>query len=278
MQVQVTTDGAGGTCEDLAGHAGDCAWVLDGASGAVRAGVTDAPSDGRWYVEQLNDFLRANCDASTPLPEVLRRGVETVAGRFLELPGASDLDRVEQPLAAGAVVREREGHVEFLLSADCSIAVQRPSGAVEPILGDGPRELDARVLDAIRRLEREDGLTHEEARDRTREAIVDNRRQLNTPGGYWALSLTPRAVDHARGSTLDVEDVERIALFSDGLERLFESYDAMSYESLFEFAAGGDLDRPFELLREVEASDPNCSTHPRIKPSDDAALAVVEFE
>lgn len=277
MHVQLKTDGTGGTCEDLGGHADSCAWVLDGASGAVRADVTDAPSDGRWYVEQFDDFLRANADAPVPLPEVLRRGVETVAERFRRLPGATDLDRVEQPLAAGAVVRERGEHVEFLLSADCSIAVQRPSGSVEPILGDGPRSLDARVLDTIRRLEREDGLTHEQARDRTRESIVDNRRQLNTPGGYWALSLTPRAVDHARGSTLDVEDVERIALFSDGLERLFESYEAMSYESMFEFAADGDVERPFEVLRDIEENDPDCSTHPRIKPSDDAALAVVDL-
>ena len=184
---------------------------------------------------------------------------------------------MRQPLTAGAVLRARDGWLEYLLSADCNLALQRPDGRTEVIRGDGPRSLDASVLESIQRLKQNGGLSHEVARRRTRNQIVENRRQLNTPGGYWALSVDTRAVDHARGSTLNPASVDRIALYTDGFERLTELYEAVGYSTIFERAEEGSLAPLFEKLRSVESSDPNCEQYPRTKPSDDAALSVVDI-
>ena len=277
MIVYQHVEGAGETCEDFANATDAGAWVLDGASGAERAGITDAPTDGRWYVERLNAYLKSSLSVATSLPEVVRQGLDVVASDYRSFEGSRDTNVVHHPLAAAALVRFDDGYIEYMLSADCNLAIERPDGTVETILGDGPRALDQRVVDEIRRRKAADGLTHAAAKREVRELIVENRRQLNRSGGYWALSFDERAVGHARGSTLSIADVDALALFSDGFERLTERYDAITYETLFDTVREQGPERLFDELRRIEREDETCETHPRIKPRDDAALLVVDL-
>jgi|GEM_PF-771663 len=274
-RVTLNVDGAGTVCEDLASATETGAWVLDGSSGAVRSDVTDAASDGRWFVERLDAYLRSHVQSTTPLPSIVRSAVAQVRREFESLEGGVEI--IEQPLSAAAIVQLTEDGLAYLLSADCNLVIQRPSGETETVRGDGPRDLDAAVVRETQRLKREEGLSHDEATARTRQMVVDNRQQLNTSGGYWALSFDGRAVDHARGSILDPSTVDRIALFSDGFERLFELYDGMSYDELFDVIDERGIEAPFERLRELEAGDSDCTDYPRLKQSDDAALAVVDL-
>lgn len=277
MKVYQHVDGAGTISEDLANATGAGAWVLDGASGADRVGITDGPTDGRWYVERLDAFLDSSLSGTVSLPEVVREGLGVVESEYQSFEGSQDTDVGQHPLAAAALVRFADGFVEYLLSADCNLAIERPDGTVETVLGDGPRELDQRVVTEIRRRKAAEDLTHAAAKRSTRELIVENRQQLNRPGGYWALSFDGRAVDHARGSTLSTADVDAIALFSDGFERLTERYDALSYETLFETVRNDGPEPLFDELRRIEREDESCERYPRIKQSDDAALLVVDL-
>ena len=277
MKFYQYVDGAGTTCEDLANATDAGAWVLDGASGAERAGVTDAPTDGRWYVERLDAYLASSLSAATSLPEVVREGLGVVASDYRSFEGSRDTGVVHHPLAAAALVRFNDGYVEYLLSADCNLAIERPDGTVETVMGDGPRALDQRVVDEIQRRKDVDGFTHAAAKRATRELIVENRRQMNRPGGYWALSFDERAVDHARGSTLSPADVDAVALFSDGFEQVLEHYNALTYEALFETVREDGPEPLFDELRRIEREDEACEMYPRIKPRDDAALLVIDL-
>lgn len=277
MKVEFCADAAGDVCEDVVGCSAGSAWVVDGASGAVRAGVTDAASDGRWYADRISEHLNENLDDERPLPEVVRSSVRDVREQFERFPEAEAVGAVERPLAAGVVVRVRNRYVEFLLSADCNLAVLRSSGTVELFRGNGPRAIDTAVLEEIKRLKREEGLSHSAARDAVREMIVDGRRQLNRPGGYWALSFDERAVDHAHGSTLDPDTIDALCLFSDGFERLPELFEAVDYPELFAEALTDGPDRLIDRLRRIERGDRECNRYPRVKPSDDASLAIVDL-
>lgn len=278
MKVYQYVDSAGTTCEDLANATDAGAWVLDGASGAERAGITDSPTDGRWYVERLDAYLASSLSAAASLPEVVREGLGVVASDYRSFEGSRDTGVIHHPLAAAALVRFDDGYVEYLLSADCNLAIERPDGTVETVLGDGPRALDQRVVDEIQRRKDSENLTHMAAKRATRELIVENRRQLNIPSGYWALSFNERAVDHARGSTLSTADIDAVALFSDGFERLTERYDALGYETLFETVREDGAEPLFDELRRIEREDEACEMYPRIKPRDDAALLVVDLK
>jgi hypothetical protein len=277
MNTEFYTDAAGDVCEDLAGCSASGAWVLDGASGVVRAGITDAPSDGRWYVEHVSEYINENLNDERPLPEVIRSAVRDVREHFESLPGGETAEVIERPLAAAAVIRVRDQYVEYCLSADCNLAVLRSSGAVEVFYGDGPRDIDAAVLEEIQRLKREEGLSHSDARDVVRGMIVDGRRQLNQPDGYWALSFDERAIDHARASTLNVDTIDALCLFSDGFERLLELFEAIEYRTLFAKALTNGPDALVKMLRRAEQEDPKCRRYPRVKPSDDASVAFVDL-
>lgn len=277
MDVRYAVDAGGTVCEDIAGSTAIGAWVLDGSSGAIDTDFTNASSDGRWYVIAFDEYLQEHLNDDRPLSEVVRTGIITVRERFDEHADWTAVDRIEQPLCAGVIVREREDYVEYLTSADCSLAIQRPDGTADIILGNGPRSIDREVLENLQQMKREKDLSHDAARVAIRENIVEGRRQLNRPGGYWALSFDERAVDHAQGSTIAADDVDALCLFSDGFERILELYEHLSYEALFERVLRDGPAALIKRLRKIESQDPNCEMYPRIKPSDDAALAVADW-
>jgi len=69
LQVNVAAShGAGANNEDVAGHCGNAAWVIDGATGVgdpVLAGVSDAAWFAHWVSAKLAEILHARPDIAT---------------------------------------------------------------------------------------------------------------------------------------------------------------------------------------------------------------------
>jgi hypothetical protein len=102
--------------------------------------------------------------------------------------------------------------------------------------------------------------------------IVDNRHQLNTAGGYWALSVDAGASDHTRRLTIDPTTVDRLSLFSDSFERIFQVYDTLEYSNLFELVDYEGITAPFEKLGIIDSKDSFRDRYSRIATSQDIHL------
>ncbi|WP_058367727.1 hypothetical protein [Haloparvum sedimenti] len=280
VTVQSHVRPGGAVNEDLVRTHGNAVVVLDGATGLSDRSVTDAASDGRWYVEALAEELGDRIDegGGRGLRDLASEAVAAVADRYGDHPGAAEQDSHEVPSAAGAVLRW-DDDLEYLVLGDCGVVVDAGPES-RAVLGEGPRELDRRVVEemvAIR--EAADGaVSYESLRERVHPMLVDHRKRKNREGGYWTFGLDPSAVDHAATGSLDRRDAEFAVAFTDGFEPVCTTYDAFAdWSTLVPYLRTDGIERAVRILRAFEESDPECREYPRLKPSDDVAVATVDL-
>jgi len=112
---------------------------------------------------------------------------------------------VEPQLSCGiAMARQTGDVVELGTIGDCGAIILLRCGSVISIRDDRLSELDHEV-DAVR---------GEEAQRRR----LRNRASLNTPGGYWAFAARTEAADHILTRRINLDEVEKIILYTDGSE------------------------------------------------------------
>lgn len=278
-EVNSLTLSGGGVNEDLVRIQENAAIVLDGATGLTERSITDASSDGRWYVETLADDLSDRLDSSRALSEIASAAITNVAEEYHEHPGSEAVEPHEVPSAAGVLLRWDRSNVEYLVLGDCSVVFETADG-VESVLGEGPRELDQKVIDEMKTLRAESAepIEYESLRDKVHPMIVEHRKLKNTQGGYWTFGLDPNAVDHADTGSVPVGQVEYVYAFTDGFEPVCATYDAFTdWSTLGRYLRTDGADRATNILRAFEATDPQCRTYPRLKPSDDVGIATIDF-
>ncbi|WP_152040247.1 protein phosphatase 2C domain-containing protein [Salinigranum salinum] len=279
VDVQSTVRAGVSTNEDLVWTGDNAAIVLDGATGLGDRQVSDAESDAQWYVNALCEALRDRIESDEELSAVAASAVERVADEYAELSGPAAAEKHEVPSGAGAVCRWDDGSLEYLVLGDCSVVVDRDDG-VDPVLGEGPRELDARVVDemvAIR--ERADGyVSYSDLREHVKSLLVEHRKQMNEPGGYWTFGFDPEAVDHAETGYVPRDELEFVLSFTDGFEPIYDPYDVFAeWTDLVSYVRSNGIERAIRVLRAFEEADPECERYPRLKPSDDVGVATVDF-
>lgn len=266
--------------EDLVRFYEDAAVVLDGATGLTEHTITDAQSDGRWYVETLAEELSSRIDSDETLADIAAAAVTTVADRYDDYPKSEIVEPHEEPSAAGAILRWNQSEVEYLVLGDCSIVFETDDGT-RAILGEGPRELDKKVVDkmvAIREASDEE-VSYESVRNEVHPMIVDHRKQKNNSGGYWTFGLDSEAVEHANIGHVSTESIEYVYAFTDGFEPVCTTYDAFAdWSTLGTYLQANGLSRATQILRAFELSDPECREYPRLKPSDDVGIATLNFQ
>jgi hypothetical protein len=269
----------GNVNEDLVRFQGDAVVILDGATGLTERTITDAPTDGRWYVEALAEELTARLDSDDSLTDIAATAVTALAERYEDHSGLRAVESHEQPSAAGVILRWNRSQIEYLVLGDCSVVFETDSGT-RSILGEGPRELDKKVVEemvAIRDAS-EEQIGYESLRSQVHSMIVDHRKQKNEPDGYWTFGLDPEAVDHAEAGSVSTETTEFVYGFTDGFEPVCTTYDAFAdWSTLATYLRTNGPNRAIRILRAFEEADPECLSYPRLKPSDDVGIATLDF-
>jgi hypothetical protein len=279
VDVQSTVRAGVSVNEDLVWTGENAAIVLDGATGLGDRQVSDAESDAQWYVNALCGALRDRIGRDEELSAVAANAVERVADEYAALSGTATGERHEVPSGAGAVCRWDDESFEYLVLGDCSVVVSADDG-IDPVIGEGPRELDDRVVEEMVSIrERADErVSYEELRARVRPLLVDHRKRMNEPDGYWTFGFDPRAVDHAKTGRLPRDDLEFVLSFTDGFEPVYDLYDVFAgWEALVSYVRSNGVERAVRVLRAFEEADPECERYPRLKPSDDVGVATVDF-
>lgn len=96
------------------------------------------------------------------------------------------------------------------------------------------------------------------------------RSHRNRPGGFWVASTSRAAAYEAVTATFPWEDVDTVALLSDGVTRLVERFGHTWPDLLRQLRSAGP-GRVIDLVREAELAAPTA----RGKPHDDATALVV---
>ncbi len=247
MQITYATRAAPGVVnEDHVVAGPDWAVVLDGAT--APAGVDGGcVHDVAWLVHRLAAALAAGMaiDEAGSLADVLAAAIKQVCS---EHAGTCDLANPDSPSSTVAMVRLREDRFECLVLADSPIAVRRRDGSIHVFEDDRLRHLPGGPPYTL-------GLV---------------RRHRNRPGGFWVASTEPGAAYEAVTVTFPADEVESVAMFTDGVTRLVDHF-GHDWPGLLDILRTQGPARTIDLVREAERTRPGAYG----KPHDDATAVLL---
>lgn len=266
--------GAGAVNEDVAGHYGDAAWVIDGATG-VGVPILSGTSDAAWFANRvsiaLEDILRDRPAIATH--DLLIETITTCRTAFESAAQRTTTDAAELPSAAFAMVRQIGESVEFTTLGDCRIAYRDEAGSAALFGGTAIAPFEARSIalaDDLRR--RDPKIDPVRLKIAMLPRLRETRRLMNRPGGYWILGTDPAAADHVEQVTLKTTPGDTFALASDGFLRLIEIFGVAGAADLLAIDTRAQFDAHLARLRGLESAPDTLSAHPRIKAHDDVSF------
>ncbi len=263
------SNGCGAVNEDLFGAAGDWAWMIDGATGLGGPPLTPGPSDAAWLAGELDAAAtRAHGLAPSRWLGVLEGALEEAFTPFRRG------DPTGFPAAALAAMRIEGGQVTALNIGDCALWVREP-GARARRIGSSRVDRFDRKVEAILKRAFARGEDHRTAEPAMREQIRRNRARANTRFGYWVVRPGSRWSPHVQRRSAPMRAGAQAVLATDGFHRLIDVYRRYDDDTFMDACLDG-LSPLMAELRAIEAADPDCRRHPRIKPRDDATALVIE--
>ncbi|MDG3438997.1 protein phosphatase 2C domain-containing protein [Nitrospirillum amazonense] len=281
FQVRALISDAGSTSanEDVAGHCGGWAWVIDGATG-VSGATIEGLSDAAWFARQVDGALRRRIPDGDGLPTdtVLRQVVEDCAQGYAQATARTPRARHERPSAAFALLRRLGERLEMTTLGDCQI-IHRDAGGQARLFGTSAIPVfEERTLAAARlALAEAPDLSPTGLWERVVGQLRTNRQFMNVDGGYWVLSTDTAALAHVDRATIPVGNGP-VALASDGFLRLIDMFGQATAEDFLGWDDQAKADAALRDLRRIEAMDDPHHGHLRLKRADDASFILVHPE
>lgn len=261
---------AGRANEDLAGAAGPFAWIIDGATGlGERPLIADAPSDAAWLSAVLHIAMAEAGERMDNPADLLTHAAAEAERQFKSAATRAPDERYEIPTAAVLVARFGADGVETADLGDCALYV-RAGGEISRFGGTA----QGRALEQANAQRMMAG-----GGGRTAEVVAmlrAIRNKANTPGGYAIIAPSADSARAARRHRHPPAAGDAL-LLTDGFEAAIEDYGLYTPAALLEAARTG-LRAPLDALRQVERDDPDCTRHPRFKPSDDATALFLTYK
>jgi hypothetical protein len=191
--------------------------------------------------------------------------------------GQCDLDNPATPAASIALVRLKQGSLEYLLLCDCILVVD--DGSTARVLTDQRFE---RAIAVIRDESLASPTPFDSAEHVAMRQAANRRKQLltNTPDGYWIAAATPEAARHAVTGVIDVgpSHVRSVALLTDGAARIVDPFALISWRELMDLLTHQGPEALIRAVRTAEQRDAGGSRHPRFKKHDDATVIFCSFQ
>ena len=281
LRIEIAaTDHQGAVNEDVVGHCGNAAWVIDGATG-IGASLLEEPSDAAWLAQTASRFLAdvLRTHPAMPTIEVLRTVMTQCGEALLRQRVREPEGHHELPSAAFAMVRAIDGVAEITALADCRVVAADADGVVRLWGSSALDAIEGRTLAALRGVLAENpAITPDVLKERLMPGLVVNRRLMNREGGYWVLGTEPAAADHVWQARLPLRPGQRFAVASDGLLRLTELFGVADPADLLAIRNAAEWRCRIDALRALERAPGTLRRFARVKPHDDASLVVCRWE
>ncbi|MEV6865423.1 protein phosphatase 2C domain-containing protein [Streptosporangium subroseum] len=216
--------------------------IFDGATAPT--GVdSGCKHDVPWLVSHLAGNLGRGLAAepAVPLPDILAGAISATMAAHAD---TCDLGNPDSPSSTVAILRQRDGVVDYLVLCDSPIVLQRADGALALVDDDRTDHLPG-------------------GRPYSLELV---RASRNRPGGFWVASTVPEAAYEALTGSVGLDTVSGALLATDGVTRLVEWY-GHSWEQIVDTAATAG---PTELIAQVRQAEQEQGTPAFAKRHDDA--------
>lgn len=272
--------GAGRVNEDYAliDTAARCAVLVDGATGLTKVNLIAGETDASWYARELTTRTVALLrDPTTPTTQALAQAGTSVASEYLQLPGASTLNREDLPSGCVAILRWTNNELEVVMLGDCTAVVTLRDGSTQEVHDATLDELDRQNFERMYRYAAFNNTTMAEARRAINDRFIENRLKMNEPDGYWAADSTCRGFGHELVGCFSLSQVAGVFACSDGFAATVDMGVCANTTELATRTLAGEGAQLAEDLRAAELADKDLMRVHRSKISDDATYVAVAF-
>lgn len=263
--------------EDICCLKDSYAWVIDGASGLTSTKITDAESDAKWFAEEWDKYLKENIMEDKSIQQIFEDGIAKIRNKYFCFDGAKDAAKIGQPSASIIVVRHRDKYLEYFSLGDCTLLYESSNGEAAKVWDDSVSLLDSKVINKMDSIHKEQNIPVVDARAYVQEMLQSHRLMKNTDAGYWILGMEESAIRHGLYKKLNMEDIKKVCLFSDGFAQYYDTLHlSKDYKGFIDKVSKSNLDKLYEELWEAQEADKECNRFPRLKVRDD--VSIVYFE
>lgn len=267
----------GGTVmEDRMGYGSRYLYVIDGAT-VIRKGepvFQTYLSDAAWLSSRLASSLEELLPRhDLSIERCVTWAAENAKREFDAMCELSEIYSPPYPSASVAILRLREGKLEYFGLGDCTAVIELKNGELQILEEKELTRLDALAIKEIVQYARDHSCTVSQALEYSSDILVAHRNLRNLEGGYWIFDPTGKGISHARQLTWAVSDVKSVSLMTDGFAQLvapmkkFGNAGALHME--LEKENGGMSKLVLDLLS-TEEQDQTCDRYPRFRAQDDA--------
>ena len=250
--------------------------LVDGATGLTKANICKDTSDASWYSRRLTEECVVRMK-ETSLNNALAQAARRTANKYMALPGADALRKIDMPNGSLAAMRWTDDELEVAMLGDCTAVVGMRDGS-SCVLHDATLDaLDNQNYERMYRYATENNATMAQARVALNDHFIENRLKMNQKDGYWAADISCDGFGHESISSFPAGDVSYVFACSDGFANAVAMGVVPSMEELANRTAQGEGERLGEALRNAEQEDSQCLRVHRSKTSDDATYAIVHF-
>lgn len=276
MRIEYHSDTVKKYNEDIYGLTKKSAFVLDGASALSSNSYTPDKNDVSWMVNWWKEYLNKNIDDTTyTIQSILKNGVREFNREYGKFVDISSLLAHEQLSAGLAIIRKNGNILESYVLGDVEITVEDKSGVCYIITDTALKDFDSEVIELMRRNKHREnevvfkGFTEEEL-----DVLVRNRSRMNTPGGYFILGHSEDAIDFGIYRELDITQINRCLLATDGIVPLSVKYSRVN---LLDQIRSKGVRNIINELRGLEETDKDKRSIGRLKTHDDATVVYLDF-
>lgn len=254
------------------------AWVLDGATGITGKRITEKETDALWYVEKINNYLINNINSSNSLKDIMKSAIREVKESYITYDGYKNLDEVDYPCAAIALVRFNNKELEYYVMGDCTLIYKEKGDNAVEIVDKLIIELEEKILNSMEKVSKEKEVSILEARKYCDNEVLDVRKMKNRSDGYWILELNEEAVDNGLYGKVAISKELSISLTSDGFSQYYDTFSlAEGYSQFIDIAKETNIDDLYNNLYLSQEEDSECNKYPRLKKRDDSSLIYFEI-
>lgn len=272
--IDSVSDKAHKVNEDVWDRTESALWILDGASSPEEPYFSE-DSDARWLADMVSKRFKSALNGLTEQPRLKDATKSAISDIHYAMQKTVKNDYLP-PSAAVTMVEVYEGKLAYFSLGNVTL-VHKGKDTTFVLEHEKNVRKDKAWLENLRSKGIDPG--SKAANDELRNSIGYWRRQrMNRPDGYWILSGSIEAVDHAKYGTLPASDGDTVLLASDGFARLITVYNAYkNWQEILDAIEAKSLRKLLEELRNYEENDKQQNVHPRITNSDDATAVLAKI-
>jgi hypothetical protein len=268
--------------DDACGIAGQCAWVIDGATDLHDAPIADAATDAAWIAAGLNQVFNSRRfdgpQNEASLRNALADASAALAERFAPHARArGTFPAWMSPIASLIIAAETDAGLVTLDLGDCRLYARDADGAAQT--AGGPEDAaDRETRFAAEAAKSAPGETAALYRTpHVLEILRAKRAAQNSDAGSAIFGLDPRCAKQARFAALSLKRPAHSLICTDGFSALCDRYGAYDAAGFVAAALERGLHELGRELRAIETADAGGAKHPRWKRSDDATALLLRL-